>query len=122
MRARRLPMLVLYSQTDCSWCTRARREFLLPMQRNAGNRERVVLRQVDIDSDSPLTDFAGHGTTHRRFAQSEHANTTPTVVFYGADGTRLAEAIVGFHIPDFYGAYLDRALDASLTRLRQDEH
>jgi thioredoxin-related protein len=118
METRRLPMLVLYSQANCAWCNRARREYLLPMQRDPGNRERVVLRQIDIDSDAPLTGFDGRGTTHRRFAQSEHASTTPTVVFYASDGARLGEAIVGFHLADFYGAYLDRALEASLATLR----
>jgi thioredoxin-related protein len=118
LRARRLPLLVLYSQSGCSWCDRARREYLLPMQNDPAYRGRVLLRQVDLDSDAPLTDFAGRHTTHRDFAQSERTRVTPTVAFYGPDGERLSEAIVGLRIADFYSAYLDRGIDEGLAKLR----
>lgn len=118
LRARKLPLLVLYSQSDCQWCERARREYLLPMQKDAAYRDRVLLRQIDLDSDAALTDFAGRRTTHREFAKGEHARVTPTVAFYGPDGARLSEPIVGMRIPDFYGAYLERAIDEGLAKLR----
>ncbi|MCK7492156.1 MAG: thioredoxin family protein [Comamonadaceae bacterium] len=109
-------MLVLYSQADCPWCERARREYLVPMQRDAAYRDRVVLRQIDIDSDTPLTDFAGRPTTHREFGKAERARVAPTVMIYGPGGERLSDPIVGFRIPDFYGAYLERAIDEGLAR------
>lgn len=118
LRARKLPLLVLYSQSDCQWCEKARREYLVPMQNDGAYRDRVLLRQVDLDSDAALTDFAGRRTTHREFAKGERARVTPTVAFYGPDGERLSEPIVGLRIPDFYQAYLDRAIDEGVARLR----
>jgi thioredoxin-related protein len=118
LRARKLPLLVLYSQSDCQWCERARREYLVPMQNDGAYRDRVLLRQIDLDSDAALTDFAGRRTTHREFAKGERARVTPTVAFYGPDGERLSEPIVGLRIPDFYQAYLDRAIDEGGARLR----
>jgi thioredoxin-related protein len=119
MRAGRYPMLVLYSQHDCAWCERARREYLAPMGRDPAWRGKLVLRQIDIDSHDALTDFAGHATSHGEFAAAEKARVTPTVVVYGPDGARLAEPIVGFRLPDFYGSYLERAVEEGLAKLRR---
>lgn len=118
MRAERIPMLVLFAQRDCSWCERTRREFLLPMQKDPAEAARVRMRQINIDSDAPLTDFSGHHTTHRAFARAHQASLTPTLMFFGPDGEQLAEAIVGFQTADFYGATIDQGIAQSLARLR----
>jgi len=118
LRAHRIPLLVLYSQADCPWCERARREFLVPMANDPAAAERVMLLQIDLDSDAPLTDFAGHATTHRAFAKTQNARFTPTLMFYGPDGGQLAEPIVGFRLADFYGEYIERDIDEGLARLR----
>ncbi len=39
-------------------------------------------------------------------------------MFYGPDGIVLAESIVGFRLADFYGAYLDRAIEEGRARLQ----
>ncbi len=117
MRARGNVMLVLYSQAGCRWCERARNEALLPLQNDPDSRGRVVLREIALDEDSPLTDFAGRPTTHRRFALSERARFTPTLIVYGPDGAHLAEPIVGFRIADFYAEYVNRAIEEGLSRM-----
>lgn len=118
MRARRTVMLVLFSQDGCPWCERARNEVLLPLAGDPASSQRVVLREVAIDSDAPLTDFAGRRITHRRFAADEGAHLTPTLVVYGPDGKHLAEPIVGFRLADFYAEYVNRAIEEGLARLR----
>ncbi|MBI3140488.1 MAG: hypothetical protein HYZ19_01325 [Rhodocyclales bacterium] len=109
-------VLVLYSQADCRWCERARREVLIPLQNDPAWQGRVLIRQVDLDSDAPLADFAGRKTTHRRFARAEGAKVTPTLAVYGPGGARLAEPIVGFRTADFYGTYVERALEEALAK------
>lgn len=118
MRARGSVMLVLFSQAGCRWCERAKHEVLLPLLNEHTAHGRVVLREIALDGDSPLTDFAGRATTHRHFAQGAGANFTPTLMVYGPDGARLAEPIVGFRIADFYAEYVNRAIDKGLARLR----
>ena len=39
-------------------------------------------------------------------------------MFHGPAGEPLAEAIVGFRLADFYGAYLERAIEESRARLK----
>jgi thioredoxin-related protein len=117
MRARGAVMLVLYSQAGCRWCERARTEILAPLQDDPAARRRVILREIALDEDAALTDFAGRRTTHRRFAAGAGARVTPTLVVYGPDGARLAEPIVGFRLADFYAEYVDRAVEEGLARI-----
>ncbi len=118
MRARRVVMLVLFSQADCRWCERARREVLLPLQNDPASSRRLLLREIALDADIALTGFDGRGTTHRRFAAGEGARLTPTLMVFGPDGRRLAEPLVGFLTADFYAEYVNRAVEEGLTRLR----
>jgi thiol-disulfide isomerase/thioredoxin len=114
------PLLLLFSQDGCPWCERSRREFLLPMQANAGYRERVIFRQIDIDQATPLTGFDGAATTHRAFARAMKVKRFPTVMLLGHDGRILAEPLVGFGIADFYGAYLDERIDKAVAGLARN--
>ncbi len=115
--ASRRPLLILFSETGCLWCERARNEFLLPMQGNASYRSRVLFRQIDIDKDTPLTGFDGAITTHKKLARTLKVTRFPTVMLLGADGKALAEPLVGFGIADFYGAYLDERIEGASSNL-----
>ncbi len=99
MRAAKMPMVVLYSQAGCSYCDEAR-TYLVPMARDPANAQRALFRQVDIDSDAALTDFAGKQTTHRNLAARLGAKFTPTVSLLDAEGRTLGEAIIGMRLPD----------------------
>ncbi|MCZ7655057.1 MAG: hypothetical protein M5R42_13455 [Rhodocyclaceae bacterium] len=118
MRARGSVMLVLYSQADCRWCERAKHEVLIPLQNDPASRGRVVLREIALDADHPLADFAGRPTTHRSFASSERARFTPTLIVHAARTARgWPNLIVGFRIADFYAEYVNRAIEEGLTRI-----
>ena len=119
MHERGTVMLVLFSQHGCRWCERARREVLIPLQARPDSPGRVELREVALDDDAPLTDFAGRRTTQRRFAAVEGARLTPTLVVYGPDGRRLAEPLVGYLTADFYAEYVNRLIEEGLARLRR---
>lgn len=119
LRQRRVPLMVLYSRADCPWCERARREYLIPLASDPAAAGRVLMRQIDIDSAAPLIDFDGRVTTHGRFAAAQHAQLTPTLMFYGPDGRQVAGPVVGFLLADFYAAYIDRGIDAGLAGLRE---
>jgi thioredoxin-related protein len=120
MREQKVPMLVLYSRSGCDWCDRARRDVLEPMAADPATAGRVLIRQVDIDRRAAVADFSGKASNHRDFARGRKIRLTPTVEVLGPDGESLAEAIVGVRLPDFYGTYIERAIDAGLGRLRGD--
>ena len=108
-QAAHAPLLVFYTEPDCSYCERARRDYLEPMLAEQRGRLRVV--EIDITSGAPLVDFAGRRTTQAAFAGSSHVRVVPTVAFVGNGGAALAEPLVGLTLPDFYLTYLERRID-----------
>lgn len=112
------PLIVLFSRRDCTYCETIRRSYLKPLAGDPRHRNRIVVRQINQDSDAALTDFRGEITTHARFANSEKIKLVPVVAFYGRDGKQLAEPIIGTRLPDFYQSYLDEAIEKSAVALR----
>lgn len=112
-----VPLLILFSRADCAWCERVRRDWLVPMAKDPSWQARVRIVQVDVDSDAPLTDFAGERTRHAAFARQQGMKFTPTVALFDARGRLLGEPLVGLSLPDYYGIYLERAIDAANAAL-----
>ena len=114
----KLPLLVLFSESGCPWCERARREFLVPMQRNPEYQAKVMMREVGTDSSATLLDFGGNRTTQAAFARRHRVTMVPTVMLLDPRGEALAEPLVGFGSADYYGYFLDQRIDAALALLR----
>ena len=117
--ARGVPLVVLYSRDDCSWCEKLRREHLAPLARDPAAP--ALVRELHMDRTTPLIDFNGRRTTSADFSRQMRAHLAPTVMFHNADGAELAEPIVGFRLADFYAAYLERAILDSRARLQQEK-
>lgn len=121
-RERKIPIMVFYTRDDCSWCERVRRQHLLPLANDPASAGRVLIREVSLDTDfdTALTDFGGRTTTHSAFARTRRVRLTPTLDFLDDRGHRLAESIVGVRLPDFHGVFIERAIDESLAKLRNE--
>ncbi len=115
---RRIPLVVLYTREDCSWCEKVRREHLGPLSRDPATP--ALIREIYIDRATPLIDFQGRRTTSADFSREMKARLSPTVMFHAPDGKSLADPIVGFLLADFYAGYLERAIEESLAKLRAE--
>ncbi len=114
------PLIVLYSRDDCKFCKAVKRDFLQPLTDNPRYRDRIVVREVRQDGDNQaLVDFKGQTTTHARLAASEKVKLVPVVAFYGPDGRKLADPIIGARLPDFYQSYLEDAIEQSSRTLKK---
>lgn len=113
------PLVILYSRQNCSYCETVKRDFLQPLTNNPRYRNRLLVRQIDQDSDRTLNDFQGEKTSHSRFASREKVRLVPFVAFYGPDGRLLAEPIIGARLPDFYADYLESAIEQSRQALKK---
>ena len=114
------PLIVLYSRDDCKFCKAVKRDFLQPLTDNPRYRDRIVVREVRQDGDNQsLVDFKGQATTHARLAAAEKVKLVPVVAFYGPDGRKLADPIVGARLPDFYQSYLEDAIEQSSRNLKK---
>lgn len=116
-----LPILIEVAMGHCPWCARLEEEFLLPMLRSGDYNDRVIIRRIDLDLHTPLVDFDGRPISSSDFAVRYGVRLTPTVLLLDGQGRELAEPLVGLTTPDFYGGYLDAAIDESLARLRADQ-
>lgn len=112
------PLILLFSRQDCPYCQAIKRDYLQPLASNLRYRNKVVLRQINHDSDAPITDFRGERSTHARFAAAERIKLVPVVAFYGPDGKRLTDPIIGTRLPDFYQSYLEQAIEKSVLALK----
>jgi thioredoxin-related protein len=111
------PLVVIYSRHDCKYCEAVKRDYLKPLANNPKYRGKLVILQVNQDSEAAITDFHDEQTTQARFAASEKIKLVPVVAFYGPNGQRLAEPIVGARLPDFYQSYLESAIEQSMASL-----
>ncbi len=112
------PLIVVFSRKDCKYCETVKRDYLKPLAADPRFRDRIVVRQVNQDSTAPLVDFRGEATTHAQLAGAEKIKLVPVVAFYGPQGKRLAEPIIGARLPDFYPSYLEEAIEKSASALK----
>ncbi len=89
------------------------------MQRNRDYDGKVLMRILKMDG-SYITDFDGRRVEPGDLAVRYGAAVAPTVVLLDYQGQLLTERLLGLTTPDFYGGYLDDAIDQSLQRLRRN--
>ncbi len=117
---RRQPVLLLFSADYCGFCTRVLQEFLLPMHRSGEYRDKVLIRELKIDSDTTIRDFENHPTMPEDLAYRYNISVTPTILFLDHRGRELTARIVGLSTVDFFGLYLDEAIASARARLLRD--
>lgn len=115
---RRVPIMVLFTTPECSYCERVKREYLVPMYKDPAYQGRVMFREVTMGATSPLTGFEGAPTTEGAFAAAHNVFMVPTVMVFDTQGAPTGEPIVGLLIPDFYFAYLEGAIDEGGRKVR----
>lgn len=111
-------ILVFYKSESCPYCRQVEELYLEPMQQRGSYAGKLVVRVVDIDRGTPLRDFSGAATDHRRFARRQGASFTPLIQIYGADGAVLTPPLVGYTSADFYAGQLEDRIDHAIGRLR----
>ncbi|MEW5787002.1 MAG: thioredoxin fold domain-containing protein [Pseudomonadota bacterium] len=111
-------VLVVFSGAFCSYCETVLNDFLIPMSRNADYQSKLVMRKVEASSDLDLRDFNGRIVSHRQFAGESGARMVPTVMLFDSKGKRIAKPVVGLTTVDYYGFYLDQAINQGLEKVR----
>ncbi len=117
-KAKQGVVLVMFSSPHCPYCETVLNEFLIPMSRNAEYQGKVVMRKVDTGGFMSLKDFAGRKREHSQFAGAHGVYLTPTVMVFDSKGVALAKPVVGLTTVDYYGYYLDLAIDQGVNAVR----
>lgn len=117
-RERDLPILMMFSAEHCPWCVQVKEDYLKPMLISGDYTDKVIIRVIELDGSGDLIDFAGQRVDSGDFARDYAAFVTPTLVYVDGRGKILTPNMVGMGTPDYYGYYIDEAINASLTKLR----
>lgn len=117
-RELRVPVFVAFTLRHCPYCNRARREYWTPMHESADWRGKTLIVEVMLDGEPALRDFDGAATTVREFGKRHGIRSVPTVIVFDTQGKPAADAVVGLASADFYGAYLDRAIELGLAKVQ----
>lgn len=112
-----VPVLIIFTSVDCGYCERVMKNYLIPMQHNPVDSKKVLIRRVEISSDKPLTGFDGKPTTGKQYAAQMKIKLTPTIIVFTPDGVPAGDPLVGLGPEDYYGGYLDAAIDAGLSKM-----
>lgn len=112
------PFLLMFSLPGCPYCKVVRRNYLMPLLRDAEPADRPVIREVHMTSRESLIGFDGKPTTPAALATRYGVQVAPTVIVVNADGVLLDDPIVGGDNNGFYSAYLDRALEAGAKQFK----
>lgn len=119
-RRRRLPIVLLVSRSDCSYCALLKDEVLNPMVKSREYDDRAVLGELMLDSEEPLRGFQGGHELRDDVAARFDTDLTPTLLFLAPDGSELAPRILGVNTLELFGFYLDRAIASARVRLNAD--
>lgn len=114
--ARDIPIVLLMSASYCSYCDRVREEFLVPMIIGGDYAGRAMLRELPIDGPG-VRDFDGTRRPAEAIAGRYAVSLVPTLLFLDGRGRELARPMVGLGTVDFFGAYLERAVETAEARL-----
>lgn len=117
---KQLPIVVLFSASHCGYCSIIKEEFLKPMLISGDYTDKAMIRVIEIDSGDDMVDLNGRPISSEAFADRYDISLTPTLAFFDARGNELAPRMVGVTTVDYYGGYLDAAIDASRQRLHAE--
>ena len=106
------------SASYCGYCETLEEEIIKPMLRSGDYTDNVLIRRLQIDGATTLKDTTGIQLSPAEIAEKYDVNLTPTLLFLDGNGNEVSEKIRGVFSLDFYGGYVDEAIDQGLKVIR----
>jgi len=101
-----LPVLLLMTAEDCSYCDAIRKHYLNPMMVSGQYASKILFRQLYIEDFSYLRNLQGELITGDSIALKYDVEVTPTILFINSDMQELGERIVGINSIDYFDKLL----------------
>ena len=111
-----IPILLEFTMHGCPFCEEVEEEVLRPMLISGDYDNKVLVRNIKIDEDTVITDFNGESISYEDLASRYSVFVAPTLVLVHGNGKAMGLEMVGVTTIDFYGAYLDQAIDQALIK------
>ena len=116
-REQQIPVLIEFSMHQCPFCFQVEDEILGPMLISGDYDDKVIIRKLLIDDAGDVIDFDGRKIEKDELSSRYGINIVPTLVFFDGYGRPLGIELVGVTTIDFYGAYLDQAIESALDKI-----
>lgn len=113
-----IPMVIMVSQFSCGHCEKLREKVLLPLIKSGELDDKVLFRELLIDSEEILTDMNGKTATGMQLAKRYIENVlTPTMLIIDPSSNKVIERIVGISNIDFYSLYLEEEINSAYLQM-----
>lgn len=116
--SRLMPVIVMVDQSDCPYCRRVESEFFAALLSGRIYEDKALFGKISIDGGEVIRDANGELIGTRDFLSGLKSSLTPTVLFLDADRNELVDSMVGLSTPDFYGFYLEKAIQRAIDILQ----
>lgn len=105
------------SASYCDYCVILEDEIIKPMLRSGDYENKVFIRQLQADSYFTMIGLNGESTTHAELGELLNIQLTPTLIFIDSNASEISQRILGVNSLDFFGAYVDEAIDNGLKQI-----
>ena len=119
--AKGVPILLMIAADHCPYCSLVEEDVIKPMIISGDYVNKVLIRKLDLDTQGDVVDFDGVKIDSSELANRYDIDVTPTVLFLDGSGRQVARRMVGVSTIDYYGYYLDEAIDKALGKLQKGE-
>jgi len=116
-RIKNIPIMVLFSSVHCDYCKFIKEEFLNPMIKSGDYFDKVIIKVVEDDEADEVIDFNKTTIDSGNFSDRYNIIFTPTIVFINSDGVEVTERIVGLGNIEYFGGFLDEAIDSAQIKI-----
>lgn len=114
-----IPVLLVFSSTECPYCELLEEEILRPMLISGDYEDKVIIRKILIDKEYEIVDFNGMPADMDEFVTRHGVYVVPTILFFDHDGNELAERLIGINTVEMFGGIVDEAIEVSLKKLQK---
>ncbi|GAB3473135.1 hypothetical protein GCM10011496_19480 [Polaromonas eurypsychrophila] len=104
------PLVVMVSLDGCPFCRLVRENFLPSLERE----QHLTVVQVHMRKSTAIKDLQGRRTTHDQLTRTWGIKVAP-LLFFGKNGSEVAERLAGASIPEFLQRLFTRAHPQSST-------
>ena len=112
------PLMLVFTREECGYCALLKRAVIVPMIISGEYEDRVIIRELMIDTGPDLLDFGGQQVSPFAVADRYEAFFAPVVLMVGPAGEELHERLIGISNEEMYLFYLDQAIEKATAALR----
>lgn len=111
-----IPIALLFTSKGLKSTSKLKDDAILPALYSGQLDGLVLMREIEVNTDTTTIDFYGEAIPNREFKQLYNLTSLPVVVFVNGDGDEIHQPLMSGAY-DYYFFYLKESIHASLKAL-----